>query len=421
MGSTNKNKKWGKAALAAMVAAATLCTPVAGAFAADGGSGSGTGSGTGDGTAGGEGQISWVYKDSFGSPTRENVKSAMGSVGVKSMDGAESNGAIDEAVTNANNECVARAKASGNQNPECRLVSVGFVHTPGKSGDWYTGANGTFDAAKWKAAYNASGIPNGTYSYQGANYTTRSFFSDGQTSINSLAAREMSKAPRAVVAIVLDQDEPPVDTPPAPPTKHITGGVSADSMTNTTTIESKTGRKGTKLDFKDTIDPHGQKYTVSNLKVTDKTDGKDMTGSYTFNTANGATPADNVLTATWNGGSLPDDHDFEFTFDVTVSTPETSKVDDKGHVFWQGVTKQQDQDTDNHEFPTWKPNPDKSWILYRDGKWQAVVDPGETNRTGADDMNYSVYEVERIGRRAFEMAMKRNKKVCSVDLSLIHI
>ena len=30
-------------------------------------------------------------------------------------------------------------------------------------------------------------------------------------------------------------------------------------------------------------------------------------------------------------------------------------------------------------------------------------------------MNYSAYEVERIGRRAFEMAMKRNKKVCSVD------
>lgn len=34
---------------------------------------------------------------------------------------------------------------------------------------------------------------------------------------------------------------------------------------------------------------------------------------------------------------------------------------------------------------------------------------------GADDMNYSVYEVERIGRRAFEMAMQRGKKVCSVD------
>lgn len=388
MGSTNKNKKWGKAALAAMVAAATLCTPVAGAFAADGGGGSGTGSGTGDGTAGGEGQISWVYKDSFGAPTRENVKAAMQAAGVKSMDGAESNGAIDEAVTNANNECVARAKASGNQNPECRLVSVGFVHTPGKSGDWYTGANGGFNAKKWADAYKAAGISGTTYYYQGVGYKTTDNFSDGQTNIDSLAAREMAKAPRSVVAIVLDQDEPPVDTPPAPPTKHITEGVSADSMTNTTTIESKTGRKGTKLDFKDTFDPHGQKYTVSNLKVTDKTANKDMTGSYTFNTANGATPSGNVLTATWNGGNLPDDHDFEFTFDVTVSTPETSKVEDKGHVFWQGVTKKQDQDTDSHEFPTWKPNPDKSWIVKRDGKWQAVIDPQETNKTGGDSHTY---------------------------------
>ena len=387
MGSTNKNKKWGKAALAAMVAAATLCTPVAGAFAADGGGGSGTGSGTGDGTAGGEGQISWVYKDSFGAPTRENVKAAMQAAGVKSMDGAESNGAIDEAVTNANNECVARAKASGNQNPECRLVSVGFVHTPGKSGDWYTGANGGFNTKKWQDAYNASGISGTTYYYQGVGYKTTDAFSDGVTNIDKLAAREMNKAPRSVVAIVLDQDEPPVDTPPAPPTKHITEGVSADSMTNTTTIESKTGRKGTKLDFKDTFDPHGQKYTVSNLKVTDKTANKDMTGSYTFNTANGAAPSGNVLTATWKGGNLPDDHDFEFTFDVTVSTPETSKVEDKGHVFWQGVTKKQDQDTDNHEFPTWKPNPDKTWVKWTGKGWKLVTDPTKSNKTGADD-NY---------------------------------
>ena len=211
MGSTNKNKKWGKATLAIVVSAATLCAPVSGAFAAEGGGGSGTGSGTGAGTAGGEGQISWVYKDSFGAPTRENVKAAMQSVGVKSMDAAEANGPIDDAVTSANNECVARAKASGNQSPDCRLVSVGFVHTPGKSGDWYTGANGTFDAAKWKAAYNASGIPNNTYSYQGVNYRTSVAFSDGTTTINSLATREMNKAPRAVVAIVLDQDEPPVE------------------------------------------------------------------------------------------------------------------------------------------------------------------------------------------------------------------
>ena len=98
MGS-NKNKKWGKATIAGLVAAATLASPVVGAFAADGGGGSGDGTGTGDGSAGGTGKITWVYKDSFGSPTRENVKSAMGSVGVKSMDGSESNSAIDEAVS----------------------------------------------------------------------------------------------------------------------------------------------------------------------------------------------------------------------------------------------------------------------------------------------------------------------------------
>lgn len=34
---------------------------------------------------------------------------------------------------------------------------------------------------------------------------------------------------------------------------------------------------------------------------------------------------------------------------------------------------------------------------------------------GCDDMNYSVYEVERIARRAFEMAKVRSKRVTSVD------
>lgn len=36
-------------------------------------------------------------------------------------------------------------------------------------------------------------------------------------------------------------------------------------------------------------------------------------------------------------------------------------------------------------------------------------------KMGCDDMNYSVYEVERIARRAFEMAKVRSKKVTSVD------
>ena len=45
--------------------------------------------------------------------------------------------------------------------------------------------------------------------------------------------------------------------------------------------------------------------------------------------------------------------------------------------------------TDGHEFPTWRPNPDKSWIVKgADGKWAAVVDPECTNRTGADTMTF---------------------------------
>lgn len=39
----------------------------------------------------------------------------------------------------------------------------------------------------------------------------------------------------------------------------------------------------------------------------------------------------------------------------------------------------------------------------------------ELGETGWDDMNYSVTEVERIGRRGFDMAMKRGKKLVSVD------
>lgn len=39
----------------------------------------------------------------------------------------------------------------------------------------------------------------------------------------------------------------------------------------------------------------------------------------------------------------------------------------------------------------------------------------DLGETGYDDMNYSVSEVERIARRAFEMARVRSNRVCSVD------
>ena len=197
-------------AIAGLVAAATLVSPLA-AYAADGGGGSGSGSGSGDGTAGGNGKVSWIYKDSYGAPTYETAVAALKAAGVSVMDGVQSKSTITQAVTDANNECVTRSRTHGDANPTCRLVGLGFVHTPDGSGDWYTGAHGSFNADVWKAAYNSSGIPNNTYTYQGVGYRTSDRFSDGVTTINALATREMGKAPVAVVALVLNQYEPPVD------------------------------------------------------------------------------------------------------------------------------------------------------------------------------------------------------------------
>lgn len=191
----------------------------------------------------------------------------------------------------------------------------------------------------------------------------------------------------SLVCVAVNNYQPPVqETPPAPPTKAIEEGVSADSMTNRTTITTGTGKGGSKLTIGDRFTPNGQSYTVSGMKVTDTTTGEDITSKFSFNTADGQTPAGDVLTATWNGGDLPDDHEFALSFDVTVHGPETSKVGDQGFTQWND---EPEQTTDSKEFPTWKPNPDKSWIKQdENGEWQAVIDPDETNATGGDAQTY---------------------------------
>lgn len=204
----DKKRRGLRPLVAGIVAAATLLSPCV-AYAGEGGAGSGSGSGGGTGI--GTGKVSWVYKDSWGAPTRENAVAAMASIGVRNLGGAQSNQAIDQALNQANTECADRSKADGLSNAQCRLVGLGFVHTPGSAGDYYTGANGTFNADVWKAAYNSSGIPNNTYTYQGVGYRTSDHFNDGTTTINAMASREMNKAPVAVIAIVLNQAEPPVN------------------------------------------------------------------------------------------------------------------------------------------------------------------------------------------------------------------
>ena len=505
----SSKKNTTRAALAALVAAATLVSPFS-AYADEGGGGSGTGTGSGDGTAGGLGKITWVYKDNYGTPTRDNAIAAMQSAGVKNLGGTESNKAIDDAVNNANAECVARSQAAGQSDPQCRLVSVGFVHTPGSSGDWYTGANGSLTAKQWQDAWMSSGIPNNTYNYNGTDYKTSSPFNDGSTTINSLVRRETDKAPRTFIAIALSQYEPApanydltvttnhrqgadlkvgstdpigdtlhasnngsgikenlngtavihyegqkngyvaaktvskpiafansgdtqldrlatpadfgmghwqegrywidiqvskqgrmkaaVDTadkdpsetwsvsaePPTPPVKTIDGGVSADGMTNRTIIAYGTGKGGYAMAFRDRITADGVDYSVDDYRLVDKTDGRDVSGEFTIAWDRKTDTVSAVRSA--DKGEMPLDHEIEFSFDVTVSRPKDfRKVKDHATGRWN---QEAEADAGSKESDTWQPNPDKSWIFERDGKWQAVIDPQETNKTGGDAHTY---------------------------------
>ena len=175
------------------------------------------------------------------------------------------------------------------------------------------------------------------------------------------------------------------EVPPPAPVKEIEEGVSADSMTNRTTITTGTGKGGWEMTIKDVIEPNGVDYEVSNYTLTDTTTGEDVSGDFTI----GWDKASNTVTAvrTADKGEMPLEHEYEFAFDVTVHTPEDFvKVKDTASVQWN---QQPEASTDTKEFPTWQPNPDKSWITQdADGKWQAVIDPQETNATGADTKKF---------------------------------
>lgn len=171
-----------------------------------------------------------------------------------------------------------------------------------------------------------------------------------------------------------------VDVPPAPPVKEIEQGVSADAMRNTTTIESGTGRGGYAMTFRDVITPNGVAYSIENMKVTDKTDNnKDISDQFTMTWDQAA----NTVTAVRKDTTsmMPLEHTYVFQLDVVVSKPDINKVTDQANVLWNDTS----QSTEQKEFPTWNPNPDKSWIKQdASGKWAAVIDPEHTNNTGAD-------------------------------------
>ena len=173
--------------------------------------------------------------------------------------------------------------------------------------------------------------------------------------------------------------------PPTPPTKTIDEGVSADSMTNRTVITYGTGKGGYEMTLKDKITANGVDYTVDDYKLVDKTNNdRDVSNEFTITWDRKTDTVSAVRTA--DKGEMPLDHQYEFSFNVTVSKPKDfRKVKDHATGKWN---QEPEADAGSKEFDTWQPNPDKSWIFEQDGEWQAVIDPQETNKTGGDSHTY---------------------------------
>lgn len=186
-------------------------------------------------------------------------------------------------------------------------------------------------------------------------------------------------------------DKDPAETwtvsaePPTPPTKTIDEGVSADGMTNRTIIRYGTGKGGYEMAFKDQITANGVDYTVDGYRLVDKTDNdRDASNEFTIAWDRKTDTVSAVRTA--DKGEMPLDHQYEFSFDVTVSKPKDfRKVKDHATGKWN---QEAETDAGSKEFDTWQPNPDKSWIFEQDGEWRAVIDPQETNKTGGDSHTY---------------------------------
>ena len=173
--------------------------------------------------------------------------------------------------------------------------------------------------------------------------------------------------------------------PPTPPVKTIDEGVSADGMTNRTVISYGTGKGGYEMAFRDRITADGVDYSVDDYRLVDTSDNdRDVSGEFTIAWDRKTDTVTAVRSA--DKGEMPLDHEIEFSFDVTVSRPKDfRKVKDHATGRWN---QEAEADAGSKEFDTWQPNPDKSWIFERDGKWQAVIDPQESDKTGGDAHTY---------------------------------
>lgn len=379
--------------LAALAALATLAGPAAPAMA-----------GGGSGHAGGRpvppgGQKirlwqGWAYKDddqgAFGGYEIGSIDRAFSQMGVVDGRNATTARVKRQALDEANGNCQARfneAHADQFGQGHCRVTGVGVVAG-------YRGSQRIFDGISvaihklWMDNWRSQ-VANSTFSNRGVTYRTSDSFWDQPNDNLDKFADEYAGNEKGIslVVIMLNDYEPkPADLPPDPPDKQVDRGTSADGMTNRTHIVTGTGRDGRELTFSDVFNPQGKQYRISGQHVRDQTSGEDLTDKFVFNTAEGARPPGDRATAAWKGGALPEEHRWAWQLDVTVDRPETGVILDQGGIHWEGAARQVDQSTPERRTPTWKPRPDKSWIL-RDtatGAWKSVIDPQWSNGTGAD-------------------------------------
>ncbi|AFU72060.1 hypothetical protein BA20089_06745 [Bifidobacterium asteroides DSM 20089] len=390
--------------LTALAALAALAGPVTPAIA-----GGGSGHAGGRPVAPGDENIQiwqgWAYKDdeqgAFGGYAIDSIDKAFSQLGVVDKGNANTARVKRQALDEANGNCQARfneAHADQSGQGHCRVTGVGVVAT-------YRGSQRIFDGISvaihkyWMDNWRSQ-VANTTFSNRGVTYRTSDSFWDQSNDNLDKFADEYAGNEKGIslVVIMLNDYEPkPADLPPDPPDKQVGRGTSADGMTNRTHIVTGTGRGGRELTFSDVFNPQGKQYRISGQHVRDQTSGEDLTDKFVFNTAEGDRPPGDRATATWKGGALPEEHRWAWQLDVTVERPETGLILDQGAVHWMGAARQVDQSTPERRTPTWRPRPDKSWIL-RDaatGVWKSVVDPQWSNKTGAD--GHVFLDGDRVG------------------------
>ena len=390
--------------LTALAALAALAGPATPAIA-----GGGSGHAGGRPVAPGDENIQiwqgWAYKDdeqgAFGGYAIGSIDKAFSQLGVVDKGNANTARVKRQALDEANGNCQARfneAHADQSGQGHCRVTGVGVVAT-------YRGSQRIFDGISvaihkyWMDNWRSQ-VANTTFSNRGVTYRPSDSFWDQSNDNLDKFADEYAGNEKGIslVVIMLNDYEPkPADLPPDPPDKQVGRGTSADGMTNRTHIVTGTGRGGRELTFSDVFDPQGKQYRISGQHVRDQTSGEDLTDKFVFNTAEGDRPPGERATATWKGGALPEEHRWAWQLDVTVEQPETGLILDQGAVHWKGAARQVDQSTPERRTPTWRPKPDKSWIL-RDaatGVWKSVVDPQWSNKTGAD--GHVFLDGDRVG------------------------